>query len=214
MTTTTTTTTATTGAERRPRPELTRRFALAGVLGASALLALLAGGRGADVLGDELGGALGRWAASPRRRTVEHLGLPRVEDDHGLTPGAPVLAVGGGPAARGAPPSLPLAAGTRTRGVYVPAAVVLAYARRGVVPAVDTRDGVRLRGVGTGAGLADGDTLVSVGSARVRSLREVSGIVTSAVLAGRTELSGFVRRGDDDIAVTVEIPTGAEAPAN
>lgn len=178
------------------------------------MLALVAGGRGADVLGEEFGGALGRWAASPRRHTVEHVGLPRVEDEHGLTPGVPAVLGGGGPGARATGPSLALAAGTRTRGVHVPAAVVLAYARRGVVPAVDTRDGVRLRGVGTGAGLADGDTLVSVGSARVRSLREVSGIVTSAVLAGRTQLSGVVRRGDDDIAVTVEIPTGAEAPAN
>jgi membrane-associated protease RseP (regulator of RpoE activity) len=213
MTTTTTTTTTATRVERRPwRPELTRRLAL--VLGASALLAFVAGGRGADALGDELGGALGRWAASPRRHTVEHVGLPRVEDDHGLTPGAPAAPALGGPSARVAAPSAAPAAGIRTRGVHVPAAVVLAYARRGVVPAVDTRDGVRLRGVGTGAGLADGDTLVSVGSARVRSLREVSGIVTSAVLAGRTELSGIVRRGDDDIAVTVEIPTGAEAPAN
>jgi len=202
--------------ERRPaRPELSRRLTLAGVLGASALLAIIAGSRGADVLGEELGGELGRWAAPSPRHTALHLGLPRVDDAHELAPGGPVAGAPGGPAAHAAGgAAAPGPVGIRTRGVHVPASVVLAYARRGVVPAVDSREGVRLRGVGTGAGLSDGDLLVSVGSARVRSLREVSGIVTSAILAGRTELSGIVRRGDDDIAVSVEIPTGAEAPAN
>jgi hypothetical protein len=53
-------------------------------------------------------------------------------------------------------------ASVRTRGVYVPASVVMAYAKRGTVPASDGPGGVVLRGVGTGNGLADGDVVVRV----------------------------------------------------
>ena len=51
-----------------------------------------------------------------------------------------------------------------------------------------------------------------VGGASVRSLREISGIVTAGIFAGHTHVSGTVRRGEDEIAVTVEIPTGAPEP--
>ncbi len=179
---------------------------------ASASLALVAGRRGAVVLGDELGASLGKLVAPPRRHTRELFGFPRVAvGDVGLAEAAgaphPVSAPGVGPghAARPVGEAPPV----RTRGVHIPAQVVMAYARRGAIPAVDTRDGVRLRGVLPGTGLADGDRLVRVGRAPVRSLREVTGIVTSAMLAGQTQLSGVVQRGDDEIAVSVEIPTGA-----
>lgn len=185
---------------------------LAVLLGASVPLALVAGSRGAGHLGDTIGEELGRMVTPSRRHTRDLYGVPQagvVADGH--VHDAPHGAAGGAhaeaPRAIAAP-----SASVRTRGVYVPASVVMAYAKRGTVPASDGPGGVVLRGVGVGNGLADGDVVVRVGGASVRSLREISGIVTAAIFAGHTHVSGTVRRGEDEIAVTVEIPTGAPEP--
>jgi hypothetical protein len=185
---------------------------LAVLLGASVPLALVAGSRGAGHLGDSIGEELGRLAAPSPRRVKDIYGVPQgdvVADGHGHD-----VPQGQAPVAHPVPPPAVAApsASVRTRGVYVPASVVMAYAKRGAVPASDGPGGVVLRGVGTGHGLADGDVVVRVGGASVRSLREISGIVTAAIFAGHTHVSGTVRRGDDEIAVTVEIPTGAPEP--
>lgn len=183
---------------------------------ASATLAILAGRRGAPVLGETLGETIAKATAPSRRYSKDLSGFPR---GTGAPPVEPSLEESSdapatrqplllpGPRARaarhGAPPDPP-----RTRGVYVPGSVVLAYAKRGKIPAVDGPDGVVLRGVLPGTGLLDGDRLVRVGRAPVKSVGDVTGIVSSALLAGHTHLSGTVRRGDDEIDVTVEIPTG------
>lgn len=185
---------------------------LAVLLGASVPLALVAGSRGAGHLGDTLGEELGRLVTPSPRRVKDIYGVPQgdvVADGHGhdVPQGQAPLAHAEAPRAAAAP-----SASVRTRGVYVPASVVMAYAKRGTVPASDGPGGVVLRGVGTGNGLADGDVVVRVGGASVRSLREISGIVTASIFAGHTHVSGTVRRGEDEIAVTVEIPTGAPEP--
>jgi len=177
------------------------------------LLAFVVGHRGAVLLGDDLGESLAKLTGPSRRRTKDLYGVPRARAE-GLGHDAPAL----GPAPHPSP-GAPLSehepqkaeAPIRTRGVFVPASVVLAYAKRGAIPAVDTANGVVLRGVGTGTGLEDGDVVVRVGRAPVRSLREITGIVQASLFAGHTELSGTIRRGDVEIAVTVEVPTGGDA---
>ena len=183
---------------------------------ASATLAILAGRRGAPVLGETLGETIAKATAPSRRHSKDLFGFPRgtgappvepsLEESSDPSATRPPLLLPG-PRAREArheaPPDPP-----RTRGVYVPASVVLAYAKRGKIPAVDGPDGIVLRGVLPGTGLLDGDRLVRVGRAPVKSVGDVTGIVSSALLAGHTHLSGTVRRGDDEIDVTVEIPTG------
>ncbi len=180
------------------------------------VLAVLASHRGAPLLGDAIGESLGRLAAPSPRRTADVYGVPPGGAlPEGLThdPGAPEAAHPEGlPHVRAVPAvdagsSVP----ARTRGIYVPGSVVMAYARRGVVPAVDSPGGVVLRGVPAGSGLVDGDVVVRVGRANVRSVREISSIVSAALFAGHTHVSGTVRRGEDEIDVTVEIPTGADA---
>ena len=93
----------------------------------------------------------------------------------------------------------------------MPASVVVAYAKRGTIPAGDGPRGVVLRGVPAGTGLVDGDIVVRVGRAPVHSVREISSIVTAALFAGHTHVSGTVLRDGEEIDVTVEIPTGADA---
>ncbi len=184
---------------------------------ASATLAILAGRRGAPVLGETLGETIAKATAPSRRHTKDVFGFPRGTgemlaappslDEATDAPSARPPLLLPGPRARAARSEAP-AEPPRTRGVYVPASVVLAYAKRGKIPAVDGPDGIVLRGVLPGTGLLDGDRLVRVGRAPVKSVGDVTGIVSSALLAGHTRLSGTVRRGDEEIDVTVEIPTG------
>lgn len=214
-----TTTTKTT--KTKPRPETPKKAEpsrvriFLGLTIASATLAILAGRRGAPVLGETLGETIAKATAPSRRHTRDLFGYPRgsgmplVEpsvEEASDAPARPPLLLPG-PRARearhDAPPDPP-----RTRGVYVPASLVLAYAKRGKIPAVDSPDGIVLRGVLPGTGLLDGDRLVRIGRAPVKSVGDVTGIVSSALLAGHTRLSGTVRRGDEEIDVTVEIPTG------
>lgn len=218
MTTKTKTTKTRPETPKKAEPSRTRIFL--GLTIASATLAILAGRRGAPVLGETLGETIAKATAPSRRHTKDLFGLPR---GTGELPAAPVLedpsdaafaplatrppVLLPGPRARAARSEAP-ADPPRTRGVYVPASVVLAYAKRGKIPAVDGPDGIVLRGVLPGTGLLDGDRLVRVGRAPVRSVGDVTGIVSSALLAGHTHLSGTVRRGDEEIDVTVEIPTG------
>ena len=212
-------TTMTTKTKTRPetpkKAEPSRARIFLGLTIASATLAIFAGRRGAPVLGETLGETIAKATAPSRRHTKDLFGFPR---GSGELPAAPSVDEPDAPAARAplllpgpraraarseAPPDPP-----RTRGVYVPASVVLAYAKRGKIPAVDGPDGIVLRGVLPGTGLLDGDRLVRVGRAPVKSVGDVTGIVSSALLAGHTHLSGTVRRGDEEIDVTVEIPTG------
>ncbi len=101
--------------------------------------------------------------------------------------------------------------------------MVLAYARRGVVPGVNAVDpsgkaaGVWLRGVSSaGVGLQDGDRLVAIGRAPVRNVQDAVSIVSSALMAGHTQISGTVRRGDQELDLVVFVPGdgdgGAQAP--
>lgn len=224
--TTTTKTTKTTRPETPKKAEPSRTRIFLGLTIASATLALVAGRRGAPVLGETLGETIAKATAPSRRHTKDLFGFPRGSGESGELPAEPSLVeptegpatrpplLLPGPRAREArseaPPDPP-----RTRGVYVPASVVLAYAKRGKVPAVDGPDGIVLRGVLPGTGLLDGDRLIRVGRAPVRSVGDVTGIVSSALLAGHRHLSGTVRRGDEEIDVTVEIPTGeADAGAS
>ena len=184
-------------------------------------LAIVAGHRGAAYLGDEIGDSLAKLGAPSKRRVKDIYGAPRfgAVDDRSSAPRDEGLAhdPAAGAAARAPTPGQPSAphleddAGThapvRTRGVFVPGHVVVAYARRGAIPAVDTARGVMLRGVGHGNGLEDGDLVVRVGRAEVRSLREITGIVQASLFAGHSQLHGTIRRGETEIAVTVEIPT-------
>jgi hypothetical protein len=185
--------------------------------GALMVLASYASHRGAPLLGEALGASLGRLAAPSKRRVRDVYGVPPdgLPEGHTHDPSAP-LPPHAGPSSDGsqvhelAPPVAPVPP-PRSRGVYVPASVVLAYAKRGTVPAADGPRGVVLRGVSAGTGLADGDVVVRMGRAPVHSVREISSIVTAALFAGHTHVSGTVLRDGEEIDVTVEIPTGADA---
>lgn len=183
-------------------------------LGALMLLAFFASHRGAPLLGEALGESLGRLAAPSKRRVREVYGVPPSGLPEGHTHEPPAHGT-----ARAGPqepmhdlaPLLAAKPPPRTRGVYVPASVVLAYAKRGAIPAADGPRGVVLRGVPAGTGLANGDVVVRIGRAPVHSVREISSIVTAALFAGHTHVSGTVLRDGEEIDVTVEIPTGADA---
>lgn len=100
------------------------------------------------------------------------------------------------------------------RGLHVKAATVLRLANRGArpsgvpVPAAGDRPaGLALQGVGgLGVGLRDGDVLTQVAGAPASS----TGAVVGAVLAARQRrapaMSGVVYRGQEKIAIYVEMP--------
>lgn len=98
------------------------------------------------------------------------------------------------------------------RGVLVRAEVVARAARSGMrpsghaVPATAARPaGLALVGVGP-FGLRDGDVLTHVAGAPATSEGAVVSAVAGALRAGARAISGVAWRGDQRIAVTVEIP--------
>ena len=101
-----------------------------------------------------------------------------------------------------------------TRGIHVKAATVLRLASRGVrpsgvaVPASGDRPaGLALQGVGAlGVGLRDGDVLTQVAGAPASSIGAVVGAVLAARQRRAPAMSGLVYRGNDKIAIYVEMP--------
>ncbi len=100
------------------------------------------------------------------------------------------------------------------RGIHVKAATVLRLANRGVrpsgvpVPASGDRPaGLALQGVGAlGVGLRDGDVLTQVAGAPASSTGAVLGAVLAARRRRAPAMSGLVYRGDEKIAISVEMP--------
>jgi hypothetical protein len=100
------------------------------------------------------------------------------------------------------------------RGIHVKAATVLRLAARGVrpsgvaVPASGERPaGLALQGVGAlGVGLRDGDVLTQVAGAPASSIGAVVGAVLAARQRRAPAMSGLVYRGDEKIAIHVEMP--------
>jgi len=171
--------------------------------------------------GDAIGGAVARVAAAipapghslldpppPRETATESDSAAAVLFEELPDPDA---AAGLTKAGKKKPSSTPA---RPTRGIRVKAATVLRLANRGVrpsgvpVPADGDRPaGLALQGVGAlGVGLRDGDVLTQVAGAPASS----TGAVVGAVLAARQRrapaMSGLVYRGNEKIALYVEMP--------
>jgi hypothetical protein len=129
------------------------------------------------------------------------------------------------PAAEGAPPGPPgktrapsppppLRSGIRVRADVVARAVQSGVRPTGTpVPGSGMRPaGLVLHGVsGYGAGLRDGDVLTRVAGAPATSVGAVVGAVAGALHAKARMISGEIWRGDQRLAVAVEIPVLAPA---
>jgi hypothetical protein len=103
-------------------------------------------------------------------------------------------------------------------GVHVRAEVVARAVQSGArpsgvpVPALGLRPaGIALQGVsGFGAGLRDGDVLTRIGGAPATSVGVVVGAIAGALQHGAKVITGEVWRGDQRLAVAVEVPRSAQ----
>lgn len=193
-----------------------RRLATAFAVAASFALAAWGSARLARASGDAIGGAVARAAASLPAPGHGLLDPPRPTGlaSSGADSAPVVFEVlpdtdASGPAKKGKKkPSSP------TRGIRVSAATVLRLANSGVrpsgspVPADGDRPaGIALQGVSSlGVGLRDGDVLTQVAGAPASSPGAVIGAVLAARQRRAPAMSGLVYRGQEKIALYVEMP--------
>jgi len=91
------------------------------------------------------------------------------------------------------------------KGIFVPAATIVRFAKRANVQGTPVSNGVEVHGAGA-LGVADGDVLTHVDGQKIASVADATALVLRAIGAGRSTVGGTLARGTETYPITVEIP--------